>query len=68
MFTEKMLGTGQVARRYGLLHYHVTEVIRKGFVPQPDRVGRMFAIPESQLPLYEEAFTKSGYDWKKPSA
>jgi hypothetical protein len=60
--------TGQVARRFGLLEWHVAQLFRRGMLAEPQRLGRNRLIPAGRLPEVEEALRVAGYLLTEPGA
>lgn len=59
--TEKMLTLGQVAKHFGVRTWQVDRLFSRKLLPEPQRVGILRVIPESQLPDVEKALRAGGY-------
>lgn len=58
---QPYLTIGQVAARFGLQQWHVRELCKRGFLPEPPRVGSYRVFREDQLPEIETALRKAKY-------
>jgi hypothetical protein len=53
--------TGQLARHFDLPAWQVARAIRRGFHPEPPRIGNYRLFTEADLPRVEEALRRAGY-------
>lgn len=53
--------TGQIAKRFGVDLWQVLQAIRRGFLPEPQRIGIYRFWTEADLPRVREALIAAGY-------
>jgi hypothetical protein len=53
--------SGDLCKRYGVLPWQILQVIRRGFLAEPPRIGCYRYWDESDLPRVETALREAGY-------
>lgn len=56
-----VLTLGDIARRYQRPLWMIRRIFKRGFLPEPARVGPYRVIPVDELPLIEQALIRAGY-------
>jgi hypothetical protein len=53
--------SGDLCKRFGVLPWQVMQVMRRGFLAEPSRIGPYRYWVEADLPRVEEALRRAGY-------
>ncbi len=53
--------TGDICKRFGVLPWQMLQVIKRGFLAEPPRVGIYRYWTEADLPRVEDALRAAGY-------
>jgi DNA-binding transcriptional MerR regulator len=53
--------TGDLCKRFGVMPWQVLQLMRRGFLPEPPRVGIYRYWTEADLPRVEQALRAAGY-------
>lgn len=59
--TSIPLTIGEVAQCFGVETCQVRNLFKRGFLPEPARVGAYRVVPKEDLPQVEDALRKAGY-------
>ena len=58
---QKLLTLGQVAKRFGVADWMLRETIKRGYLPEPPRLGAFRVFAEGDLAKVEAALRSAGY-------
>jgi hypothetical protein len=59
--TDRLLTTGEVAKRLGLDAWQVTRLIDRGLIAPPPKFGRYYVFSPGDLPQLRAAAVGAGY-------
>jgi hypothetical protein len=52
---------GELAKHFGVAHWQIVNTIKRGFLPEPPRVGLYRVWVESDLDQVRDALVRAGY-------
>jgi hypothetical protein len=53
--------TGDLCKRFGVMPWHIIQLLRRGFLEEPPRVGPFRYWTEADLSRVEDALRRAGY-------